>query len=150
MWVAPTGWRPADVAARYPRPKTDLAQFRRFDPVCAPPVRYYALFQLLAVVLLLGVMQLGAAGGPWLALCMLLTATTTALWLDARRPGLCTAAELSRLAFLAALLWWAGAHAAPKALLTVAAVYLLINLLWLPFLASDRVPGDSDIRSRLA
>jgi alkylglycerol monooxygenase len=30
VWVARTGWRPDDVAASDPRPKTDLAHFRTF------------------------------------------------------------------------------------------------------------------------
>ena len=32
VWVAPPGWRPADVAARWPKPAFDLAAMRRFDP----------------------------------------------------------------------------------------------------------------------
>lgn len=31
IWFMRTGWRPADVAARYPMNKPDLAQFRKFD-----------------------------------------------------------------------------------------------------------------------
>lgn len=31
IWFMRTGWRPADVAAKYPMSKPDLAQFRKFD-----------------------------------------------------------------------------------------------------------------------
>jgi hypothetical protein len=32
VWLKPPGWRPADVAARWPKPAFDLAAVRRFDP----------------------------------------------------------------------------------------------------------------------
>jgi hypothetical protein len=31
IWFMRTGWRPADVAAKYPMSKPDLSQFRKFD-----------------------------------------------------------------------------------------------------------------------
>lgn len=31
IWFMPTGWRPPDVAARYPQAKPDLARFRKFE-----------------------------------------------------------------------------------------------------------------------
>ncbi|WP_166361042.1 sterol desaturase family protein [Pseudomonas akapageensis] len=31
IWFMPTGWRPADVAQRYPTPKHDLNQFRKYE-----------------------------------------------------------------------------------------------------------------------
>jgi sterol desaturase/sphingolipid hydroxylase (fatty acid hydroxylase superfamily) len=32
VWFKPPGWRPADVAARWPRPAFDIQQVQRFDP----------------------------------------------------------------------------------------------------------------------
>jgi alkylglycerol monooxygenase len=32
VWVAPPGWRPDDVAARFPKPAFELAAVRRYDP----------------------------------------------------------------------------------------------------------------------
>jgi len=32
VWTKPPGWRPADVAARWPRPAFDIASAQRFDP----------------------------------------------------------------------------------------------------------------------
>ena len=57
VWVGRTGWRPADVAQRYPREKTGLEQFRKFDPAVPPLVGLYAFAQLVAAVLLLDFMQ---------------------------------------------------------------------------------------------
>jgi sterol desaturase/sphingolipid hydroxylase (fatty acid hydroxylase superfamily) len=36
VWFAPPGWRPADVAARFPKPAFDIARVQRFDPPLTP------------------------------------------------------------------------------------------------------------------
>ena len=36
VWFKPPGWRPADVAARWPLPPFDLARVQRFDPPMTP------------------------------------------------------------------------------------------------------------------
>lgn len=36
VWVKPPGWRPADVAARWPKPAFDLARVERYDPPQRP------------------------------------------------------------------------------------------------------------------
>lgn len=56
IWFMRTGWRPADVEARFPRSKPDLAQFRRFEVPLARPRQLYALLQFVGYV----------AGGTWL------------------------------------------------------------------------------------
>jgi alkylglycerol monooxygenase len=35
VWLKPPGWRPADVAARFPKPAFDIAQVTRYEPVVA-------------------------------------------------------------------------------------------------------------------
>jgi len=45
VWFAPPGWRPADVAARWPKAPYSLDQFRLYDPVIPRAVRTYALLQ---------------------------------------------------------------------------------------------------------
>ncbi|MFM7785068.1 MAG: sterol desaturase family protein [Gammaproteobacteria bacterium] len=58
--VSRTGWRPADVAARFPVHKVPLAGFRRFDPAFTRGVGMYAALQfLVAVVLALWVQETG-------------------------------------------------------------------------------------------
>ena len=139
VWVARTGWRPADVAERYPRQKTDLAHFERYDPQVSPIARAYALFQLVAIVGLLFVLQSGAAtsysAGALLAVFMLLTAACTAMWLDARRADLCVFAELGRMLLLLMMLWSGAPLLTLDVFPLVAGAYLVVNLLWLVPLA---------------
>jgi sterol desaturase/sphingolipid hydroxylase (fatty acid hydroxylase superfamily) len=49
VWFKPPGWRPADVAAAWPKPAFDLARVQRFDPPMSAPagVIACALFSLL-------------------------------------------------------------------------------------------------------
>lgn len=50
IWFMPTGWRPADVEARFPAEKSDLDHFEKYDPRQPRSVQYYALFQLAAAI----------------------------------------------------------------------------------------------------
>lgn len=58
VWVKPPGWRPADVAARYPKPAFDIAQATRYDPP----------------------MSRGAQGVAAVLFVLLLGATSVLLW----------------------------------------------------------------------
>lgn len=150
VWVARTGWRPDDVAASDPRPKTDLASFERFDPAVSPVVRAYALFQLLAVVVLLAYLQLGlAASYPvalGLALAMLLTTVATAGWLEARSASACLVFDTLRLGLLFLGLATAAGGLQTAGFLWVAASYLAGNALWLVVLARDsRLPAAREL-----
>lgn len=51
VWIEPPGWRPADVAERYPKPAFDIAQLQRYDPPASPQATATALG---VFVLLLG------------------------------------------------------------------------------------------------
>lgn len=138
VWVARTGWRPEDVAQRFPRAKADLAEFRKYDPAIPARVAWYAFFQLMAVVLVLNTLQLSEAAYPVAVLViagLLATTVTTALWLDAAELAQVLRWDALRLAVMAGLLatGWLFGLVAP--VMQVAAVYLLLNLLWLPFLA---------------
>ena len=47
IWFMPTGWRPADVAERYPtRIIEDVYHFDKYDPPASPLLKGYAIFQL--------------------------------------------------------------------------------------------------------
>jgi hypothetical protein len=50
VWLKPPGWRPADVAARWPTPAFDIAAVQRFDPPL-PPRRAALACALFAAVL---------------------------------------------------------------------------------------------------
>ena len=146
VWVARTGWRPADVAATHPREKTDLAHFERYDPQVSPVVSWYAAFQLVAVVLLLNIMQ-SAELTYWSGFCLwtllLATTVTTALWLEGRAAQYLLKWEALRLVaigLLSLLAWRSGPGSGS---LAVAAVYLALNLLFLTTLARAKAGGDA-------
>jgi alkylglycerol monooxygenase len=134
VWVARNGWRPADVAQRYPREKTGLEQFRKFDPVVPPLVGLYAFAQLVAAVLLLDFMQkttLAYWSGVGLWALLLAGMVTTAWWLEGRDSTRLLRWELLRLAALAALLlagWLLGTGAG---LLLAGVSYAALNLVFL-------------------
>ena len=143
VWVARTGWRPADVAATNPREKNDLANFERYDPRVPALVSWYAFFQLVAVVVLLNVMmraELAYWGGFSLWAMLLGTTVVTALWLDGRSAGALLKWEGLRLALLTALaiaLKPVGVNA------VLAVAYVLANVVFLSFLV--HTPGDRSV-----
>lgn len=50
LWFSRTGWRPADVEARYPKQHAALSGFRKFDPPVSSGRRYYILAQFAVAV----------------------------------------------------------------------------------------------------
>ncbi|KPA89610.1 sterol desaturase [Pseudomonas asplenii] len=52
IWFMPTGWRPADVAAKYPMTKHDLAHFRKFEVPLEPRQQVYIALQFAVYVAL--------------------------------------------------------------------------------------------------
>ena len=49
IWFMPTGWRPADVAERYPRAIIeDVYGFARFETPASPLLKAYSVFQMLS------------------------------------------------------------------------------------------------------
>ena len=53
VWIKPPGWRPADVAERFPKPAFSMAQMQIFHPPMSRAVQWFALVQF--AVLLTGV-----------------------------------------------------------------------------------------------
>ncbi|MEB0077450.1 sterol desaturase family protein [Pseudomonas sp. CCI3.2] len=45
IWFMRTGWRPADVAAKYPTTQSDLSQFRKFEIPLSPSQQVYIALQ---------------------------------------------------------------------------------------------------------
>jgi len=79
VWFKPPGWRPSDVAARFPRLAFDIAQLQRYHPPISPAVMWFGAVQF--VVLLQGVaLFLWYADG--------LPAAQSALWLGVLATGL--------------------------------------------------------------
>ena len=64
VWCRRTGWRPADVEARFPRSSVGLAAFEKFDPPVPAAVARYVLAQFgAAVAATLGIAALFAVAG---------------------------------------------------------------------------------------
>ncbi len=106
VWIAPPGWRPRDVAARWPKREYDPSRdFARFDPPRSAILSWYALAQVAALVVadqrfLTAIEHQGAAFN---VLCFagilaglvavggLLENRREFLWLEAGRLTLCAA-----------------------------------------------------------
>ncbi|WP_413896710.1 lysoplasmalogenase family protein [Rhodoferax sp.] len=71
VWLMPPGWRPADVARRFPKPAFDLKQVSTFDPPASRTVQTFAAVQFL--LLLAGVLTVLWFAATWSAL-------STAVW----------------------------------------------------------------------
>src|SRR3954463_11736690 len=50
VWFKPPGWRPADVAQRFPKAPFDIAQVRRYHPPVSDAVAWFAGLQFLALL----------------------------------------------------------------------------------------------------
>jgi sterol desaturase/sphingolipid hydroxylase (fatty acid hydroxylase superfamily)/uncharacterized membrane protein YhhN len=104
VWFKPPGWRPADVAARFPRPTFDLTKVERYHPAAGSAALGFGALQF---VLLLG----GVSVFLWNADAMPMS--HAAVWLAALSAGLwCVGAVMQgRFTILEALLVEAAALA---------------------------------------
>ncbi|AVQ83559.1 MULTISPECIES: lysoplasmalogenase family protein [unclassified Variovorax] len=50
VWLKPPGWRPADVAARFPKPPFDISKVARYEPEVSLGVQWFAGLQFLLLV----------------------------------------------------------------------------------------------------
>jgi alkylglycerol monooxygenase len=79
VWFKPPGWRPADVAARFPKPSFDITQLERYHPPLSRTAMWFGAIQF--IVLLQGV-----AFFLWHAES--LPASQSAIWLGVLAAGL--------------------------------------------------------------
>jgi sterol desaturase/sphingolipid hydroxylase (fatty acid hydroxylase superfamily)/uncharacterized membrane protein YhhN len=79
VWFKPPGWRPADVAARFPKPAFDLARVERYHPPVSRPVAWFAGLQFMALLA-------GVAAFLWQA--DFLPLAQSVAWLAALAAGL--------------------------------------------------------------
>ena len=64
IWFRRTGWRPADVAEKYPKSRTDRRHFKKFNPAIPTRMRRYVLAQfIVAMVTTLAIARLFATVG---------------------------------------------------------------------------------------
>ncbi len=152
IWFMPTGWRPADVAARYPLSKPDLSQFVPFDVPLSVGQKVYAAVQFAGYVLgtswllaIAGQHGLGELllGWAWVAFGLY----AIGAWLE-NRPW-ATALELLRLAVNLPCLWlfaqlgMLSASPLHWALLLGYSLLSLAALLWLPRLPAAALNADA-------
>lgn len=100
IWFRRTGWRPADVEARFPKRNVDLKSFEKFDPVVPVPVTRYVLGQFMVVVaaiLSIGALFATAGAGAVLVPCLMLWAQLYTLGLLNEGRAYATRFELLRL-----------------------------------------------------
>lgn len=134
VWFARTGWRPADVAERFPRDKSDLSQFTRYDPIVRARVSAYAVVQLVVAIALLEFMRNTSMSYPQglaLAILMMATAVLTALWLDGRPGRRLIGWEILRLVGLIVTVM---IFSFPQVFAVAATIYVLCNAFVLMFL----------------
>ena len=106
IWFRRTGWRPADVAERYPKPAADLARFRKFDPAVPAGLKRYVVWQFVAAAFaVLWIGRLFAAEGALAVVlpCLLLWTTLYALGLLSEGRSNARRLELLRLAVIVPL-----------------------------------------------
>ncbi len=110
IWFKPPGWRPADVAARFPKDAFDLAQVQRFHPPVPPVVAALGGVQFLLLLA-------GVAYFLWHADAM--TLGPSVVWLAALGTGLWAVGGLlqGRLSVLQVLLIGAAVLATASAAL---------------------------------
>lgn len=105
VWLKPPGWRPADVAARFPKPAFDIRRARYLPPLPRGLLAYgvvqFALLLLMGVQFLDLAKRLPASGLLAYALFLLLSLTALGVLLEGRRAG--TWLETARLAATAAV-----------------------------------------------
>ncbi|MND59362.1 Fatty acid hydroxylase superfamily protein [compost metagenome] len=112
IWFMRTGWRPADVAERYPLAKPDLSRFSKFEVPLGRAQKWYAGLQF-ALYVVAGTWLLGIGGeaslaGLWLAWAwMAFGLFVIGAWLE-NRPW-ARALELARLLLNGPALWAAAA-----------------------------------------
>lgn len=89
VWLKPPGWRPADVAARWPKPAFDIVALQRYDP----PLRA------------------GAAAAATTLFLAVLSGTSAFLW---HAHLLAPLQQAAAMAALVAALWLVGALTQPR------------------------------------
>lgn len=152
VWVARTGWQPADVAQQYPRHKNDLATFEKYNPSVPGLVAWYGFFQLVVTVVLLGWMEsseLSYWGGVAAWAVLLATTMTTAFWLEARETDTLIRWEQLRVACLSLLIVIAGLNSAGVGVVAAGAVYVGLNIIFLRALGGletdSAIPGAQPV-----
>jgi sterol desaturase/sphingolipid hydroxylase (fatty acid hydroxylase superfamily)/uncharacterized membrane protein YhhN len=80
VWIKPPGWRPADVAARFPKPAFDIARVRTFHPPMSRGVLWFGALQFIALLAGVSVFLWRADGLPLAQAAVWLAVLCAGLW----------------------------------------------------------------------
>ena len=143
VWFKPPGWRPADVAARFPKPPFELARLQRYAPPVRRTVQWFGALQF--VLLLTGV-----AVFLWFADSLPLSSSV--VWLGVLTAGLwATGAVLQgRLGMVEVLLVECAALATASSALGLTQLHYVmkpLTLLIAIFLVATDMPAPGTSRS---
>lgn len=130
VWFRRTGWRPADVAAQYPKPPSDLDHFVKFDSSPRSGMRYYVMAQFaVVIVMVLAIAKMFATTGSSgvLIACVLLWAQLWTIGMLNEGREYAFHAELARLLLVVPV----GAAVQQEAVWPVVIAYIGLSLTWL-------------------
>ncbi len=112
LWFMPTGWRPADVAAKYPVSiLEDFSHFEKYDTKPSRALVAWSWVQLVATLALMfwlfnQIAEIGMPGMLWYGAFLFASIFSYTTLMDKSRWALLT--EAVRAAFGLGLLWWQG------------------------------------------
>ncbi|MBK6004886.1 sterol desaturase family protein [Ramlibacter ginsenosidimutans] len=130
VWFKPPGWRPADVAQRFPKPAFSMAAVRRYHPPMTPALAWFACVQFVVLLAAALVFLWQADQAPVADLAVWLAVLAASLWAVGAsmqgRMGMLDVllVEAAALATATSVQGWVAAHQVfkPLALLLAIAV----------------------------
>lgn len=133
VWIKPPGWRPADVAARFPKPEFSLERVERYHPPMTRGLAWFSAVQFVGLLAASSVFLWHADALPLARGAMWLVALAVALWaLGAAMQGRMgmievLLVEVAALATVTAAEGWIDAHRVFKPLAMVLAIAFLAS-----------------------
>jgi uncharacterized membrane protein YhhN len=133
VWIKPPGWRPADVAARFPKEPFDIAKVKRFAPPMTKGLMWFASIQFIALLLAAVAFLWNAEGMPLVQATAWVVAMSAGLWaLGAVMQGRITMVEVllieaAALSTATAAAGWIDAHRVFKPLAMVIAIAFVLQ-----------------------
>ena len=131
IWFRRTGWRPADVEARYPKRNSTPETFHKFDPPLSPGMTRYLVVQyvlVVASVLWIGIQFATHGAAAVLGPCLLLWSTLYGIGLMSENREYARKFELARLLVIMPAGLFLILQDAGQTALLVATSYLLVSL----------------------
>jgi sterol desaturase/sphingolipid hydroxylase (fatty acid hydroxylase superfamily)/uncharacterized membrane protein YhhN len=133
VWIKPPGWRPEDVARRFPKPAFALAQVRRYHPEMSRAMTWFAGVQFAIVLGGVAVFLWSADQAPLARSGVWLAVLTVSLWaIGAAMQGRLTMpevlwVEVAALATATAAMGWMEPHRVLKPLAMLLAIGFVLR-----------------------